>query len=83
MLLFALVLMLNLAGIQLYLRYARQKALLGFEGNLEHDLSKPNSTPRKLMKGLTQRSNYSVTRRSRLFATPRTVTSSLSQPEPQ
>jgi hypothetical protein len=50
---------------------------------LEHDLSKPDGTPRKLMKGLTQRRNYSVTRRSRLVATPRNVASLLSQPEPQ
>jgi GDP-L-fucose synthase len=28
---------------------AQQKVLLGFEGNLEHDLSKPDGTPRKLM----------------------------------
>lgn len=74
---------LNLLGIQLNLRYAQQKVFLGFEGNLEHDLSKPYGTPRKLMKELTQRHNNSVTRRSRLVATPRTVASLLSPPEPQ
>jgi len=49
LLLLLIVLILNLLGIQFYLRYARQKALLGFERNLERDLSKPDGTPRKLM----------------------------------
>lgn len=82
LLLLLIVFALNLLGIQIYLRYAQQKALLGFEGNLEHDLSKPDGTPRKLMKELTQRHNNSVTRRSRLVATLRTVASLISPPEP-
>lgn len=83
LLLLLIVFALNLLGIQLYLRYARQKALLGFEKNLEHNFSKPDGTPRKLMKELTQRHNNSVTRRSHLVSTPRTVASLLSPPEPQ